>query len=113
MREAENARFTALNHSKIRPSKMHDYQTESSMILVWFSELIQPRNRELKASLRWSEIIQDIVGGDNLVFVTILKLSARYGEPERTSHMDHYWIYKYPGPEDQALGYPWKGMFYC
>ena len=20
---------------------------------------------------------------------------------------------KYPGPEGQALGYPWKGMVYC
>jgi len=56
---------------------------------------MQARNRAFKPSLGWSEIIQDIVGGDNLVFVTILKLSARYGEPERTSHMDHYWIYKY------------------
>jgi len=35
-------------------------------------------------------------------------------EPERLKSITiDLRISKYPGPEGQALGYPWKGMFYC
>ncbi len=52
---------SCLNQSKIRPLKMHDCQTESSMILVWFSELIQARHLEFKTALIRNKIIQHVV----------------------------------------------------
>jgi hypothetical protein len=53
----------ALNHSKIRPSKIHDSETQSAIDPINPLVYIQARYRHLKTGLGWTEIIQYIVGG--------------------------------------------------
>jgi len=52
---------SALDQSKIRPSNLHDWGSESGIDPINPLVYIQARHRELKIGLDRSKIIQDIV----------------------------------------------------